>query len=211
VIRIVLIDALGLVRSGVRILLQSADAFAVLGEGESADDAVHLARQFKPDVLLLDRAVEGALAAVRAIKETVPACDVVVLTNRLTQNEAHEVFAAGASGYVCKDIPGGNLLAVLQAMRTPGAPRPILASARSPLTVFRAPPAPHPTPPNGLTARELEILAQLATGNTDTEIARHLHVHEGTVKTHIRNILRKLGVRNRTAAIAHALRERLIT
>jgi DNA-binding NarL/FixJ family response regulator len=61
-----------------------------------------------------------------------------------------------------------------------------------------------------LTTRELEILAQLATGSTDTEIAARLHVHEGTVKTHIRNILRKLGVRNRTAAIAHALRGRLI-
>jgi DNA-binding NarL/FixJ family response regulator len=210
VIRIVLVDTLGLVRSGVRMLLQSAGDFTVLGEGESADDAVHLARQFTPDVLLLDRAVEGALTAVRAIKGTVPACDVVVLTNRLAPSEAHEVFDAGASGYVCKDIPGPNLLAVLHAMRAPGAPRPVLASARSPLTVFRAPRTQQPTAPNGLTTRELEILAQLATGSTDTEIAARLHVHEGTVKTHIRNILRKLGVRNRTAAIAHALRGRLI-
>jgi DNA-binding NarL/FixJ family response regulator len=189
-------------------LLQSAGDFAVLGEGESADEAVHLARQFEPDVLLLDRAVEGALAAVRAIKEAAPTCDVVVLTNRLSQNEAHEVFGAGAAGYVCKDIPGHNLLAVLHEMRAPGTPRPVLASAKTPLTVFRTPPTQQPA--NGLTARELEVLAKLATGNTDIEIAANLHVHEGTVKTHIRNILRKLGVRNRTAAIARALRERMI-
>lgn len=208
-IRIVLIDTLGLVRSGVRMLLQSAGDFAVLGEGESAEEALHLARQVQPDVLLLDHAIEGALAVIRTIKSTAPACDVVVLANRLTQIDAQKAFDAGAAGYVCKDIPGDDLLAILHAMRTQGASRPVLASATSPFTIFRAPRVPRGQP-NGLTARELEILTELATGGTDTEIALKLHVHEGTVKTHIRNILRKLGVRNRTAAIAHALRERLI-
>lgn len=208
-IRIVLIDALGLVRSGVRMLLQSAGDFAVLGEGDNADDALRLARELRPDVLLLDRDVAGTLNIIPAIKETVPACDVVVLANRLVQNDIQSTFAAGASAYVCKDIPGHVLLAVLRTMRAPGAPRPVLASRSAPDSVFR--PARQPASSNGLTSRELEILAELATGNTDTEIAAKLHVHEGTVKTHIRNILRKLGVRNRTAAIAHALRERLIT
>ncbi len=207
--RIVLIDALGLVRSGIRLLLQSSGEFTVVGEGETAADAVGLVRQLRPDVLLLDRGVSGAVSALRAITELAPACDLVVLTNRLTQHEAQEALDAGASAYVCKDVPGDVLLAVLRAMRTPGSPRPLVASAQRPVVAVR-PRRPPTAQAGGLTARELEILAELAAGSTDTEIAAKLHVHEGTVKTHIRNILRKLGVRNRTAAIAHALRERLI-
>lgn len=209
--RIVLIDALGLVRSGLRLLLQSSGDFTVVGEGETAADAVDLARRLRPDVLLLDRGVGGATSALRAVTDVAPACDLVVLTNRLTQHEAQEVLSAGASAYVCKDVPGDVLLAVLRAMRTPGSPRPLVASAQQPAVVVRPRPLPAAGQTNGLTARELEILAELSAGSTDTEIAAKLHVHEGTVKTHIRNILRKLGVRNRTAAIAHALRERLIT
>jgi DNA-binding NarL/FixJ family response regulator len=211
-IRVVLIDAMALVRSGIRMLLLSAGDFLVLGEGDNAEDAHRLASDLRPDILVLDRDIEGAGSAIKAVKEATPACDVVVLTNHIIQTEAAKMFEGGASGYVCKDIPGPDLLTTLREIRTPGVPRPIIASGETPLPfVHVSPRRPHPPiAVNGLTPREHDILVELSTGSTDTEIARKLKVHEGTVKTHIRHILRKLGVRNRTAAIAHALRERLI-
>jgi DNA-binding NarL/FixJ family response regulator len=211
-IRVVLVDAMALVRSGIRMLLLSAGDFLVLGEGASAEDARRLSGDLRPDVLLLDRDIAGALTAIKAVKEAVPACDVVVLTNHVIQAEAAMMFGEGASGYVCKDIPGQDLLTTLRAIRTPGVPRPIIASGETPLPFVHV--SPHHMHPsikaNGLTARERDILVELSAGSTDTEIARKLNVHEGTVKTHVRHILRKLGVRNRTAAIASALRDGLI-
>ena len=211
-IRVVLIDAMALVRSGIRLLLLSAGDFTVLGEGASAEDAQRLTAALRPDVLLMDRDIPGALSAVKTVKEANPTCDLIILTNHVVQMEAARMFEEGASGYVCKDIPGDILLTTLRAIRTPGAPRPILASGGTALPFVHVPPH-RPQAPllmNGLTSRERDILIELSTGSTDTEIAGRLKVHEGTVKTHIRHILRKLGVRNRTAAIAHALRERLI-
>jgi DNA-binding NarL/FixJ family response regulator len=211
VIRTVLVDALALVRSGIRMLLVSDGDFDVLGEGGSGEDAIRMARELRPDILLIDAQITGAPAAVKAVKEATPGCDIVVLVNRLIQAEAMEMFAQGVSGYVCKDIPGHVLLAALRAIRTPGAPRPIVASHdRAPVYVHVLPRTASPATLNALTKRERDILAELTTGNTDMEIAGRLQVSEGTVKTHIRNILRKLGVPNRTAAIAYALREGLI-
>jgi DNA-binding NarL/FixJ family response regulator len=211
-IRVVLIDAMALVRSGIRMLLLSAGDFLVVGEGASAEDAGRLGVDLRPDIMLLDRDVQGIGTAIKAVKEAVPACDVVVLTNHVAQTEAAKVFGEGASGYVCKDIPGQDLLTTLRAIRTPGTPRPVIASGETSLPfVHVSPPRLHsPIPVNSLTSRERDILVELSTGSTDIEIAQKLKVHEGTVKTHIRHILRKLGVRNRTAAIAHALREHLI-
>lgn len=211
-IRVVLIDAMALVRSGIRMLLLSAGDFTVLAEGASADDARRLGADLRPDVLLVDRDIEDVTMAITAIKVSVPTCDVVVLTNHVIQTEAAKMFGEGASGYVCKDIPGQDLLTTLRAIRTPGVPRPIIASGETPMPFVHVSPRRQQAtiPVNGLTSREHDILVELSTGSTDTEIARKLNVHEGTVKTHIRHILRKLGVPNRTAAIAHALRQRII-
>lgn len=211
VIRVVLIDAMALVRNGIRLLLLSAGDFTVVGEGTSAEDARRLAASLRPDIVLMDRDIQGTLPAINAVKEAVPSCDLVILANRVVQMEAARMFEEGASGYVCKDVPGEILLTTLRAIRTPGNPRPVLASGGTPLPyVHVSPHRPQPLPTNGLTSRERDILAELSTGRTDAEIAKMLKVHEGTVKTHVRHILRKLGVRNRTAAIAQALREHLI-
>jgi len=213
VIRIVLVGTMALVRSGIRTLLVSAGDFDVPAEGTTAEDAVRLAGGLVPDIVVLDSDIERILPAIRAVKQAVPACDVVVLTNRLIQTEAMEMFEEGASGYVCKDIPGEVLLSALRMLRNPGEPWPINASMQTPTPLVHVSPrrSGPAAPMNGLTPRERDILVELATGSTDTEIATKLNVREGTVKTHIRHILRKLGVRNRTAAIAHALRERLIS
>jgi len=212
VIRVMLVDAMALVRSGIRMVLLSAGDFEVVGEAATVDDAHRLAHDLRPDILLLDRSIEGTLPAVKAIKGTIPTCDVVVLSNSFNQADAGRVFEEGATGYVCKDIPANILLSTLRAIRAPGEARSVVASLEG--ATFHSHPSPprrqQPLPVTELTPRERDILLELSTGSTDSEIAKRLNVHEGTIKTHVRHILRKLGVRNRTAAIAHALRERLI-
>jgi len=212
VIRVLLIDHLALVRTGVRRLLQTAGDIDVVAEGATADDAALLAVELRPDALLLDGGIEGAHEAIRVVKQHVGTCEIVVLTNLLHQVEAAQFTAAGASGYVCKDIPVPVLIAVLRAVCEKPPERHAHPSGNGTRRTRR----PRGVKPqeaaetNGLTARELDILTELTSGRTDQEIAEKLLVGEGTVKTHVRHILHKLGVRNRTAATAYALRRRLI-
>ncbi|MDQ7844531.1 MAG: response regulator transcription factor [Armatimonadota bacterium] len=208
-IRTALIDTLALVRTGVRTLLHSTGDISVVAEGATADEALHFATELRPDVLLMDHHVPGVLHALRTIRDHRLPCEVVILANLMHPTEAAQLIHAGASGYVCKDVPPRVLVDVLRSVcrkaeprRSEAAPRPVPEIAA---LTRRGKPGIH-----GLTARELDIIAELANGATDQEIAERLHVGEGTVKTHIRHILHKLGVRNRTAAIAYALRTRVI-
>ena len=211
-IRVVLIDNLALIRTGVRRLLQTAVDITVVAEGATADDGVRLVTELRPDLLLLDGGIPHADHAIRTVKQRVDTCEVVVLTNSLHQAEAAQVTSAGASGYVCKDIPALALIAVLRAVSEKAPECHVPASKNGPPQAYRLRGArpQEPSKANGLTARELDILTELTTGSSDQEIAEKLLVGEGTVKTHVRHILHKLGVRNRTAATAYALRRRLI-
>ncbi|HET7039349.1 MAG TPA: response regulator transcription factor [Gemmatimonadales bacterium] len=207
-IRTVLVDGLALVRGGVRTLLHGAGDISVVAEGTTAEEALHLTTELKPDVLLLDQGIPGVLQTVRTVKERNAACEVVVLTNLMHPTDTARVMNAGATGYVCKDIPPDALIEMLRSICSPALPqwdgvphRPFEFA----VVARRSRVGGH-----GLTSRELDILAELASGGTDQEIAEKLLVGEGTVKTHVRHILHKLGVRNRTAAIAYALRTRVI-
>lgn len=211
-IRVVLVDHLALVCAGIRRLLQAAGDLDVVAEGATADDAVLLAVELRPHVLVLDSHVPELDRAIRTVKQHAGACEVVVLTNALHPAEAAQVTAAGASGYVCKDIPVPTLVTVLRAVCDGASER---HSSPFDNGVFHPFPLPGARPRgpgdgDGLTVREMDILIELTKGSTDQEIADKLLVGEGTVKTHIRHILHKLGVRNRTAAAAYALRSRLI-
>lgn len=208
-IRTVLVDSLALVRTGVRTLLQSTGDVSVVAEGATADEALRLSAQLKPDVLLLDHGVPGVVQTVRTMRERRAPCEVVVLANLMHPTEAARILHAGASGYVCKDISPHVLVDVLRSVCRSAAPHPADAPA-SQRVDFRTLARRAELGGHGLTSRELDIIAELASGATDQEIADRLHVGEGTVKTHIRHILHKLGVRNRTAAIALALRTRVI-
>lgn len=212
-VRVLLADDLTLIRQGIRALLSVVEDVEIVGEVASADDAVRLARETTPDVILMDQDMPGdTLEATRAIKEATPEVEIIVMTDRLDDVKALHAIEAGATGYILKDIPVANLAAALRAVCNgraffhPEITRKLmerlahLTKERSRLRLES----------EGLTARELDVLIELAKGSTDREIAAKFVVAEGTVKTHVRHILHKLGVRNRTQAVASVLRRGLI-
>jgi len=203
-----------LIRHGIRALLSSVEDVDIVGEVSTADDAVRLARELVPDVVLMDQDMPGdGWAATRSIKEQLPDIEIIVMTDRLDDVKALQAIDAGATGYILKDIPAANLTAALKAVCNgraffhPEITRKLMerlvSLSREQRTRMRL-------ESEGLTPRELDILMELAKGSTDREIAAKFVVAEGTVKTHIRHILRKLGARNRTQAVAYVLRKGVI-
>jgi DNA-binding NarL/FixJ family response regulator len=213
-IKVLVADDLTLVRKGIKALLSAMDGVSVVGEAETADEAVVLARKLQPDVVLLDQNIAGnALHATRLLKEALPTVEIIVMTDRLSDTKALQAIEAGATGYVLKDIPVASLASAVRAVCNgraffhPEITRKLMEKLgyltreqRDRLRVEF----------DGLTPRELDILFELARGGTDREIAAKFVLSEGTVKTHLRNILKKLGARNRTQAVAHVLRKGLI-
>jgi len=213
-IRVLLADDLMLIRHGIRALLGSVEDVEIVGEVASAEDAIRLARDLVPDVVLMDQDMPGdGLAATRAIKESLPDVEIIVMTDRLDDVKALQAIDAGATGYILKDIPAANLTGALRAVCNgraffhPEITRKLMERL---VTLSREQRARMRLESEGLTARELDILMELAKGSTDREIAAKFVVAEGTVKTHIRHILRKLGARNRTQAVAYVLRKGVI-
>lgn len=212
-IRVLIADDLALVRHGIRALLTNVEDVEVVGEVATTDDAVRFAKELQPQVVLMDQDMADSLQATRAIKEAVTDVEVIVMTDRLDELKALQAIEAGATGYILKDIPIGNLTAAFRSVCNgraffhPEITRKLIARL---MHLTREQRARMRLESDGLTSRELDILIELAKGATDREIAAKLVVAEGTVKTHIRHILRKLGARNRTQAVAYALRKELI-
>jgi len=213
-IRVFLADDMALIRHGIRALMSSVEDVEIVGEVATADDAVRLVKEMAPDVVLMDQDMPGdGLEATRTIKEALPDTEVIVMTDRLDDEKALRAIEAGATGYILKDIPSTNLSAAIRSVCNgkaffhPEITRKLMERlghlTREQRVRMRL-------EFEGLTARELDILIQLAKGSTDREIAAKFVLAEGTVKTHIRNILRKLDARNRTQAVAHVLRKGLI-
>lgn len=211
-IRLLLADDLALIRHGIRALLTGVEDVEIVGEVATADDAVKLTRELAPNVVLMDQEMPGdSLSATRAIKEMLPEVEIIVMTDQLDDVKALQAIEAGATGYILKDIPMANLSAALRSVCNgraffhPEITRKLMERLANLSRDQRA-----RLGPDGLTAREMDILAELTKGSTDREIAAKFVVAEGTVKTHIHNIFRKLGVRNRTQAVVYVLRKGLI-
>jgi len=213
-IKLLIADDLGLVRQGIRALMNDVEGVKVIGEAESADDVIHLSRKLQPDVILMDQDMPGnSLLATRLIKEAMSSIEIIVMTDRLNDGRALQAIEAGATGYVLKDIPIASLASAIRAVCNgraffhPEITRKLMErlghltrEQRDRLRLEF----------EGLTPRELDILFELAHGSTDREIAAKFVLSEGTVKTHLRHILKKLGARNRTQAVAYVLRKGLI-
>lgn len=205
-VRVLIVDDHPVVRAGLRAMLDAAAGITVVGDAPNGDAIADLVARTSPDLVLMDLrmgdGVDGVEATriVTALPGGGPA--VLVLTVYDTDQDILRAIEAGATGYLLKDTPTDVLIdAVHRAARG----ETVLAGPVASRLTLRVR-SPEPT----LTGRELEILGHLTAGRTNRDIARHLHISEATVKSHLAHIYTKLGVDNRAAATSTALRRGLV-
>jgi DNA-binding NarL/FixJ family response regulator len=205
-IRVLIADDHPVVRQGLRTFLDLQDDIAVVGEAGDGAQAVELVEQLAPDVLLLDLKMpvldgHGALERLAG-----SATKVVVLTSVSDRGDVGPAMRAGASGFLYKDV---DPTALVQAVRAVHGGQVLLAPEAAEAMLSGAEAAHAGPPPVPLTDREREVLALIAAGRSNREIAKSLAVAEKTVKTHVSNVLMKLGVQDRTQAALYAVRHGL--
>jgi DNA-binding NarL/FixJ family response regulator len=181
VVRILVADDHPLTRDGIKAALALDAEFEVVAEASDGQEAVDLAEEVRPDVVLMDvrMPVLGGIRATQTISRTVPSARVVMLTVEETQARVGEAIQAGAAGYLLKDIDAHELARAVH-----------LAAEGS--------------------AREVEVLQMIAYGSTNREVAEALHISPQTVKTYLERIFTKLGVSDRTRAVAVALKHGIV-
>ncbi|MEV1328593.1 response regulator transcription factor [Micromonospora costi] len=200
-IRVLLVDDQRLVRAGLRMLCDSAPDMTVVGEAENGQQAIRLAEQVAPDVVLMDLRmplVDGTAATAR-IHASRPAVRVVVLTTFDDDDHLFPALAAGACGFLVKDASPDELLAAIRtaaAGETPYRPG-VLRRLVDQAVRARLGEAPAAALPPALTARERDVLALVGAGFSNREIAERLHLGVTTVKTHVTSLLAKTGTGNR--------------
>ena len=212
-IHVVIIDDHPLFRQGVVQTLGSAQDIEVVAEGGSAQDAVRLASEHLPDILLLDIDIPGGgLTAAQAVAARVPVTRIIMLT--VSEEEEHLLTAlrSGARAYVLKGVSGRDLIAIVRGVWagevyvTPALATSLLLEMTRPAPGSSAAERALASPLEDLTEREHEILELVASGLSNKEIGQQLHLTEKTVKHHMTNILQKLQVRNRVEAALLAQR-----
>jgi DNA-binding NarL/FixJ family response regulator len=199
VIRLLLADDHPVVRAGIRALLESEHDLLVVREAATAEDAVRAAGAGDVDLVLMDLQFPGSMQgaeATRRIRSLERAPRVLVLTNYDTDADILGAIEAGASGYLLKDAPPGELVAAIRAAAAG-------ESALAPAVASRLD-ASQRSADQRLTVREAEVLQLVAAGSTNREIGQALFLSEATVKSHLVHIFTKLGVGSRTAAVAKA-------
>lgn len=202
-IRVVIVDDHDMIRSGLAVFLEAFDDLRLVGE------AIRLCDEVKPDVALMDLVMPqmDGVTAIRAIRQAHPQTQVIALTSFGDQKLVQEALQAGAIGYLLKNASIDQLA---EAIRAAHAGKPTLAPEAFRALVETPRPAQPPAPEEPLTDRELEVLALMVEGLNNTGIAQRLSVSRSTVKTHISNILAKLGVSNRIEAATLAMKNHLI-
>ncbi|WP_281688841.1 response regulator [Pseudonocardia thermophila] len=216
-IRVLIADDEALVRGGFRVLIESEAGMVVVGEAADGADAVALARETRPDVVLMDIRMPGTdgLRATREIGADPELAEVHVLVLTTFDHDEHviEALDAGAAGFLIKNteprqlLHGIRVVAGGEALLSPGVTRRLIArlTARSPL------PQLDPSVFDELTSREKEVVALVANGLSNAEIADALTISHATVKTHVSRAMLKLGARDRAQLVVLAYRHHLVT
>ncbi len=204
-ISVVVADDQALVRAGFRGIVEAAGGFTVVGEAGTGQQAVDVVQHTQPDVVLMDIRMPDmdGIEATRQISSG-SASRVLILTTFDIDEYVYGALHAGASGFLLKDTLPTDLLAAIriidagQALLAPSVTRRLIAR----FTALPGPAGPPPRPaPLGITDREREVLVLVAEGLTNPEIARRLHITEGTTKTHLSHLLSKLGARDRVQLV----------
>jgi NarL family two-component system response regulator LiaR len=206
-IRVLLVDDHAVVRSGLSAFLLAYDDLELVGEAGSGAEAVQLCEQHAPDVVLMDLVMPGmnGVETTQAIRARWSHIQVIALTSFPEEDLVQGALRAGALSYLLKNVSADELAAAIRAAHAgrstlaPEATQALIDAAHRP-----------PAPGDNLTTREREVLALMAEGLHNQEIAERLVVSRSTVKTHVSNILAKLDVGSRAEAIALALRQKLV-
>ena len=215
-IRVLIADDHAMVRAGLAQMLSSYDDLDVVGEAANGEEAVQMVGILSPDVVLMDMSmpIMDGLEALKLVKQRYGSTHVVILSTFQEPRQVSEALAAGASGYLVKDVEPEVLVAGIRAATTGGAPlSPSVAASLLRGNAPMAQPQPQPqSQPHAhahnslLTPRELEILNLIVDGHSNFGIARALGISEKTVKTHCSRLFQRLGVTDRTQAAVWAMR-----
>lgn len=210
-IRILIADDHSVVRAGLRALLEHQGHFRVIAEAGTGEEAIRLAKEHRPDIAVLDIRMPGVsgIEACRQIVESVPNCNVIMLTSYAEDELLMAAIQAGAAGYVLKRIGDNELVqAVERVSRGEGMLDPAMTA-----TVFaevrKANQAQHAAAFSELTPQEMAVLARVAQGMTNRQIAVKLYLGEGTVRNYVSSILSKIGAHNRAEAAAYAVKNKI--
>ena len=218
-IRVLIADDQSLVRTGFRMILENAPDMAVVGEAADGAEAAVLARDLEPDVVLMDVRMpdtDGVQATRRICAEGADHTKILILTTFDLDEYVYASLRAGASGFLLKDALAPDLLSAIrvvaggEAVVAPSVTRRLLDRFVGTEAAARPVPFPAGLAVDTLTDREREVLASMARGLSNTEIAALLYVSEGTVKTHVSRVLAKLGLRDRVQAVVYAYESGLV-
>ncbi len=211
-LRVVIADDHLVVREGLRFILETQDAFELVGEAKDGDEAVQLASNLGPDVVLMDLRMPGTdgITAIKRIRDTAPSIAIVILTTYDEDELMLEGLQAGARGYLLKDVGRETLFNTMHA----AARGETLLTGEVMQRVLRRQRAPHTKAETehrtALTERELEILGAITQGQRNKAVGARFGISERTVKAHLASIFTKLGVDSRTAAAAEGLKRGLV-
>ncbi|GAA4226492.1 response regulator transcription factor [Actinomadura meridiana] len=213
-IRVVLADDQELIRTGLRMVIDAAPDLQVVGEAETGTQAVRLVRRLRPEVVVMDIRMPGmdGIEATQMIAAEATA-RVVMLTTYDDDTNVYASLRAGASGFLVKDMALDDMITAIRvvvaagdALIAPGVTRRLIAEFAS-----RPEPALTPASLPGVTDRERQVLTLVGRGLSNAELAAELHISPGTAKTHVANLLTKLGARDRVQLVILAYEHRLIT
>ena len=208
--RVLIVDDHAVVRAGLRALLEIESDIRIVGEAADGREGVDLALSLKPDVILMDLVMprQDGISAIREIRSQSPDIKMIALTSFGDDSRVFEAVEAGVDGYLLKDARAEELLAALRSVASGGThlERDVTLALIHGLRAKQG----SRSQLEELTPRESEVLREIATGRSNKEIARKLGIAEKTVKTHVSNVLSKLGVLDRTQAALEAVKSGLV-